>query len=200
MRTQRSAPAAEGNSASSAVDALGLLSLEDESAAGAAPAWRSATQLVIASVVCVVAALLLVVFTSQWMKSAVLDTRGRPPCHGAQCVELSLEQLESETGVTFPPGTTVAYSSLSSNRTYERVISFEVVLPTGAPLPEVGKPWQSEPHPETGRPSFVDLLMEQGLKDPQWTNDTWVAGVDENGDTIVLGGKSEDFGSWWDPV
>lgn len=199
MKVQRSSRSAEGNGTSSAVDELARLSLEDESPSEAPPAWRSATQLTIASGVCVVAVLLLVVFASQWMKSAALDTLGRTPCDGPQCVQLSLAELESETGVTFPPGTTVASSSVVTNDFY-RAVNLEVVIPAGAPLPEVGKPWQSEPHPETGIPSFVRILMEQGLKDPQWTDTLWVAGVDENGDRIVLGGTYSMHSSFWDPV
>lgn len=151
------------------------------------PARRTVAQFAIASVVCAVVLVLFVLFASQWTRSAVIDFGGRIPCAGPQCVEVPLARLEGGSGVTFPVGTIVERSSRSKSMFNNWSVGFEVRLPAGSPVPDAPQPWLREPDPETGIPLYVRNLMEQGLEDVRWTDGLWVAGVDRDGSTIVLG-------------
>jgi hypothetical protein len=158
------------------------------------PARRTLAQFAVTAVICAVVLILLVAFSSQWVRSAAIDFAGRTPCTGSDCVQLSLSDLERNSRVVFPNGTTVEWSSRSKNFLNDEFVNFEVRIPAGLPVPDAPQPWQSQPDPETGTPTYVKILKEQGLKDVRWTDGGWITGVETNGDTIVQGSYSSGYG------
>jgi hypothetical protein len=163
------------------------------------PTGRSFAQVAVAAVVCAVVLTLLVITSSQWVRSAFLDFAGRTPCTHSDCVEFSLARIEASTGVTFPTGTTVASSTRSKAfLDDEWSVGFEVHIPAGLPVPDAPQPWQSEPHPETGYPGYpgyVEILIEQGLEEVRWSQGMWITGVKSNGVSIVQGNFDTGPGS-----
>lgn len=158
------------------------------------PAGRAVAQSLIAAVVAIAVAVLLVVVLSQ---GAWLVVSGKLPCLGPGCVQVPLTRIETATGVDFPDGTVVLWSSMSQGLMGDVSMRFEVRIPSGLPVPDPPnvrgnpQPWVSEPNPDNMPSSRAEDFEERGLQDVRWTYGGWAAGVETNGDTIV-GGSEHD--------
>lgn len=155
--------------------------------------WRTVIQslLVIATIVALV---VLAVYAIAWGLTSATKTAFRgSECTVAGCVEATLAQIETETGVDFPDGTTVEWSARHVSLMRDKSLEFEVRIPAGATVPDPTYPlggtgeWTSEPAPDTGLPREAEEFAERGLKDVRWSGTGWTTGVDSNGASIVSG-------------
>jgi hypothetical protein len=157
------------------------------------PARRTVTRFLVVVAACLVLLILFAVVAIQGLTSAATVALKGSECTVPGCVEASLTEIETETGVDFPDGTTVEWSVRRVGLLADRALHFEVRIPAGAPVLDAPRamyapqPWESEPDPETGTNSRAENFVDRGLEDVRWTFGGWATGVEANGDTIVFG-------------